>query len=324
MSDFGGQPPELPEPSDPFTESSWIESSRWRLRYRHVALGLWAIFILGFLIYGLSERFSLISQAIREVGFAAAISRIWSPEALTLLGLEALVSLFALGGLLALAWWKKPPEAPEAPTFITWVIAWLGVLVILVSEILGIVTTAGWTAPIWLFVSLVSLVYFILWLFQPWFEYWRHLYCRWVFTASKVCRRWTKQARLECRQWYVQEYLSCVQYYAVEYQKCVQWETTQEFRCTLWKQVTTSQCASWHWALKWICLGWSYVTTWVCDLFTLVVSSVCKLWSLVRELVCKLWVLSRTAICLLQWWIISRICTLIFFILKLVLMCWCR
>jgi len=150
MSETGGHPPEPPEP---FTDTSWIESSRRKLRYRHVALGLWMISFSVFLFYGLSARLSFIVQLVREVGVRAAIPRIWTTEALFWLGLEAAFSLFAFGVLLALAWWKKPPEVPEPPTVLTWIIFFLGVWVVLAGELLGIITTEGWTAPIWFIIS---------------------------------------------------------------------------------------------------------------------------------------------------------------------------
>jgi len=308
----------------PFTNDSWIESSNYKNYYKRIALTVWTS-IVGYMLYsGLQEHLQAIVQTYQEVGLQQTISTFLSPAAQWSLGAEAVFFLAYGLVLMSMAWWGKKPVAPPTPTVITWVIFVLGTITLLIGEILGAIGTAGWTLFFWIVLSIAGFLYFILWLFQPWFEYWRHLYCRWVFLWERDCGLWIANWKKTCAAWQKKESKDCKDWLIKRILTCITNLVTRKRRCATWKSTTSRACSSWHWSLSWICRTWSYVTTWLCDAWTWVTFTSCVAWAWVVERLCTLWVTVVTFLCYLWAWIVTVVCAVWFFILKLIMLCWWR
>lgn len=185
--------PEENEPDNekgkiPFTKDSWILGSKYKTRYKRIALTFWTAVVGAVIYFGLRSNLQNIVESYLELGLLKTIPIFWSGTAQWLLGLEVLGFMVAGGVLMSMSWWRKEPEAPPPPTVITWLIFILGTIALIIGEALGAVGTAGWTLFFWILFSILGFIYFVLWLFQPWFEYWRHLYCRWVFYGNQTAR----------------------------------------------------------------------------------------------------------------------------------------
>lgn len=319
--------PEENEPDNekgkiPFTKDSWILGSKYKTRYKRIALTFWTAVVGAVIYFGLRSNLQNIVESYLELGLLKTIPIFWSETAQWLLGLEVLGFMVAGGVLMSMSWWRKEPEAPPTPTVITWLIFILGTIALIIGEALGAVGTAGWTLFFWILFSILGFIYFVLWLFQPWFEYWRHLYCRWVFLWELDCEKWVEKWRRECKEWEERESKECKEWYDKRTKVCTQTKTTREQRCNSWRSTTTKSCASWHWTLSWICLAYSYVTTWFCDAWTWITHTFCVAWAWIVERLCTLWVTIRTFFCKLWGWIVSIVCAIWFFILKLIMLCW--
>ena len=313
------------EPRNSFTETSWKASAERKVRQRRVVLPLLYIFVAGVFFEVIRSRLPTLRTIFEDGGWPGFLSRVWdsiSPGMHWALGFEAVFALTLIGGLLALSWWENEPKAPELPTVLTWFICVISICVIILGEFLSVVPPATAIAPLMILFSVLSIIAFLLWLFQPWFEYWRHLYCRWVFESDKLCALWASSSMKECIETSNQDLWECQRYWIHEFAKCENEETVREAVCTSWEVVYTTNCSTWPVGTQWLCTICSSVATWCCRAWSVVISGICRTWVVVRLQICEAWVKFVLVVCVLWYLFVYIFCAVMYFLMKLILVCW--